>query len=458
MHRFLILPIAYCLAFPLASCKPSEPSRSTGAALACEHDACPDSSSRPIPEAAVLMANTFAEALRDGAWDKALSVCSEQVKQACGKYETPEQYFKDVVPIQAVREGLEVRIQARKGHSLYGGAIAVRAPSTGRELQWPYWMEKVEGHWRIGFITTPLDEWIEQTIARQQRKAPGGLSWDAHAVMKNFRAALKREAWADALSFCSQDVNAAAGQYSSHEVFFKDIVPVDRIVKASRFPVCYSKTLSGDLVLYRSFVQLTEPNERPTVQWTWELRKISSGKWIMEFRTIPLDRWIEQETNRRRREMAEFEQRRKEAESRLSGVHTHLTAVTEEFVIGKPMLFKLTLINDGSNTIYYDDQQAAVNESMTITDARGRRQPYVAPMCQTCGEPESLAPGASAVIFERLDISKQYEIVKPGEYSVQFSGRGLWAGLKSPQETEPHRLRVKLPFPSNTLKINVKAR
>jgi hypothetical protein len=194
------------------------------------------------------------------------------------------------------------------------------------------------------------------------------------------------------------------------------------------------------------------------VNWTWELRQGRGGAWTIDFATTPLKRWIEQEAARRRRELEDHKVRLEAAQARLAGVSTHLTAVSENFVIGKPMLFKLTLTNGATAAVYYDDQQAAVNESMTITDTDGQLQPYVAPLYQTSGGPETLAPGASAVIFEGLDISRQYEIVKPGRYSVRFSGKGLSVSPETGGKEKHHPLGVGLLFPSDTVEIDVKAR
>jgi hypothetical protein len=245
--------------------------------------------------------------------------------------------------------------------------------------------------------------------------------------MDQFKQALQESAWDRALSYCSDVVHSQAKKYESPEALFRTIVPIDDLVRLSSYPVCGAAGRLEDPDDFTCFVRLPKLGTGPRISWSWHLRRSKTG-WLVDFREIPLNKWIELETNRLLSQAEEIRTGRKALDLKLLGVRTHLTSANREVALGHPILVRLGLINGGTAELLYDHQQVACNASMTVTDESGECVPYVAPLYQTGGAPTSIKPGESVVLFDSFDLSKQYDIRKPGRYAVQFSGRGLSIG------------------------------
>jgi len=123
------------------------------------------------------------------------------------------------------------------------------------------------------------------------------------------------------------------------------------------------------------------------------------------------------------------------------------------------MYFRLRLINQGDSILSYDCQQVAVNNSMTIKGPDGKEVEYTAESVQTSGAMTLIKPGETKTLFDRFDITKQYDIRQPGQYRVQFNGNGLRigvgkedsSGLNDPTSVEYYPGV----FPSNVVIINI---
>lgn len=107
----------------------------------------------------------------------------------------------------------------------------------------------------------------------------------------------------------------------------------------------------------------------------------------------------------------------------IKGVTTKLIPLQQEYILGQPIPFRLEMTNNGSSIVNYDSQQVAVNDSMTIKDPEGQYVPYTSSMFQTLGGSRPLKPGETVILFDQLDIASQYQLAKPGRYTVQFRGQ-----------------------------------
>ena len=132
------------------------------------------------------------------------------------------------------------------------------------------------------------------------------------------------------------------------------------------------------------------------------------------------------------------------------------TALGNRFSIGEPIPRRLELVNQSRLELTYDDQQVGVNDSLRVTDRQGR-EIHAAQTTQTGGGWVKLRPGETAVLFDRLDITKQYAIRQPGHYGVQFRGRGLSVGVENPDLKHQSSKIVGIPcqWPSNVVTIEV---
>ena len=148
----------------------------------------------------------------------------------------------------------------------------------------------------------------------------------------------------------------------------------------------------------------------------------------MDFQTDPLDAWIERKTLGKLRRAERYWTESKLLEQKLKDLTTRLTPAQKRFVLGNPMRFRLELVNDSTVELLYDDQQAHLNQSLTVVDNRGRVMPYILGPSNTGGNFKSIQPNSSVVIFDGLDVAKQYEISRQGRYAFQFNGSGLKVG------------------------------
>ena len=291
----------------------------------------------------------------------------------------------------------------------------------------------------------------------------GGETKEARAVMLQFKRALQESAWEKTLSYCSERVKAKAKEYESPEDFFRAVVPIKTIVQTSQFRIFPVKgTLNSFYCAFDWHFRTSDPEMEHRTGWQPDIYKTDAG-WLVDFQTTPLELRIErykQSALRSRRKAKEYQAKLKALEPKLKGVKTHLTPLNKEFLLGQPMLFRLELINEGEAELLYDHQQVAVNASMTITDEDGKPVPYVAGPTQTVGWHKPIKPGESVVLFDKFDISKQYDIRKPGRYKVQFSGKGLEIGETRSEEDHDKApfdnfIGTQRRFPSNIVEIEI---
>ncbi|MBN1393209.1 MAG: hypothetical protein JW947_10465 [Sedimentisphaerales bacterium] len=284
----------------------------------------------------------------------------------------------------------------------------------------------------------------------------------AQIVMLQFQDALEQGQWATALSLCTEDVNTASKKWDSPEVFFRETVPVDIVLKLRNFPFHAFKS-ERDNQVYELYIPLTETNFEPVIIWDCSMRW-TDGVWRIHFppEKINLQEMIAQKKKQIEAQEKKLKQLRNELEPKLRGIKTHLSAVSDEFIVGRPMIFRLELMNYGEHSLIYGDQQVAVNGSMTVLDENYNNVPYIGSQCQTAGGPKELKPNSTVVLFEGLDINRQYAIRRQGTYWVQFNGKSLHIGQKSPSSDANDLYRdfvaTTTEFPSNRLRIEVKER
>jgi hypothetical protein len=159
------------------------------------------------------------------------------------------------------------------------------------------------------------------------------------------------------------------------------------------------------------------------------------------------------------------------------GLKTRLIVAGAEFVVGKPLDFRLELTNESASTFVYDGQGVEREGAFVITDSEGKEVPYTDIPRQTSGHDALLRPGETVVLIDGYDPSNYYLLARPGRYQIQFTGNGLSiidarkvpllaqlaAGIESPSEDPDHWFdevdklnRASLLVPSNTLTLNLK--
>jgi hypothetical protein len=116
----------------------------------------------------------FQLALRDGDWEKALTFCSAPVNVAAEKYDSPETFFRDVVPVKQIVDLRRFRTQilrfegARRMNAMaYRWLVPVAMDADGwPTVQW-YELTRNQDRWEITFAYEPLDQWLQGVMDRR---------------------------------------------------------------------------------------------------------------------------------------------------------------------------------------------------------------------------------------------------------------------------------------------------
>lgn len=258
---------------------------------------------------------------------------------------------------------------------------------------------------------------INVTILPQERNE---LLEEAKTVMAKFQQALKASEWNKALSHCSDVIQSEAKEYESAEIFFKDVVPIEQIISVSNI-----QTFGGQFgpdnkrLAYFCFLRLSEPDAKPTINWEWRLNKTNSD-WAVDFKNIPLDSWIEQEKLRLN---SEHEKAKERDRTLQEGLKLSLVPLSDGFVIGQPMLFHLEMTNISGSPIAYEKTSfSMINNPIAVIGPVGEKIPNLDFSCQTMVWEEIIEPNETVILADNYDVTTQYHIVQPGQYTFQFTG------------------------------------
>jgi hypothetical protein len=109
-----------------------------------------------------------------------------------------------------------------------------------------------------------------------------------------------------------------------------------------------------------------------------------------------------------------------------------LVPLSEKFIIGKPMLFRVELYNASGESLPYTAVGGGgmVNAPMLVKSPDGTELPYMDTSYQTlAGGTEFIEPNETVELVKEYDVRSQYHIVRPGTYSFQLNLR--W-GIRKP--------------------------
>ena len=92
---------------------------------------------------------------------------------------------------------------------------------------------------------------------------------------------------------------------------------------------------------------------------------------------------------------------------------TQLVPLQKVYKIGDPVNVKLEMNNLGYDTVKYDSQAVAVNDTLVVIGPGERPKTYIAGTFQTAGSFKFLAPNQTITLVNDWDISSQYLIDTP---------------------------------------------
>jgi hypothetical protein len=280
----------------------------------------------------------------------------------------------------------------------------------------------------------------------------------ANMLMLRFQDALAAGHWDEALSFCSARVRATAAEWRTPKDFFTDTTPLEHVL-AQDF-ACWSCGTN----FYGMFVTLSEPGSEPRIDWYWGLAPTEQG-WVVDYPPAKLTEYVIGRKTALKQRDERIISIRRSLEPQAQQVATRLTAVTERFVIGAPMFFRVELVNSGQTAIHYMDSGVRYN-ALKVWDASKEPVPHVAQPLQIQINKAELPGGASVTLAERIDINHGRSIATPGRYFVQFESPDVQVGQPVPSEemgrfgevlslTVFGFLAATNEFPSNVIEIEV---
>jgi hypothetical protein len=276
------------------------------------------------------------------------------------------------------------------------------------------------------------DENVVRLLYQQQKKSKWtkiercvnelyGLAGQPESVFLRFQRALQREDWPEVLSYCTEKIRKKAQEYDSEKEFFYKFMPVEKIAGLSEFPVRGYSSRGEKIQSISLEVQLDVPHEQWPVKWEWSLFK-QKDRWTFEFKLLPVDMLIRKELARRQ---LEDEDNRTRIEKIKKGIEIRLIPISDEFVIGQTMLFRIEMINVKDTPILYTatgPHSVTVNDPMLIVDSSGKTLEYVDTSYQTGVWSDAILPGETIVLVDKYDVTSQYRIMEPGIYRFQFRG------------------------------------
>lgn len=118
----------------------------------------------------------FQRALKSRQWDKALGLCSENVKSKANDYDSAEAFFKDIVPVDEIVALTQFQTSGgtynnQNQRIAYRCFLRIPANVTIDEADWIWTIRKNNQAWLIDFDTIPLEKWIEKETLRLTNEA-----------------------------------------------------------------------------------------------------------------------------------------------------------------------------------------------------------------------------------------------------------------------------------------------
>lgn len=285
---------------------------------------------------------------------------------------------------------------------------------------------------------------------------------DANMTLLQFQNALAADRWDDALSLCSADVQNHAKEWPKAEEFLKDTMPIEHVL--ARDFGCWS---CGDK-FYGMFETISAYDEQPRIDWYWGIALTTNGNWEVDYPPVRLTEYVVQRKALLKSRDDKAAALRHSLESKVPFINTRLVPLTNRFVVGQSMCFRVELTNAGPTDVYYMD--GGLNHyGLVVRDERrhGIVLTNTAGPAQVLVRTKELPANSAVVLAEALDITPNHRIIESGKYSVQFDGSTLQIGERVPLEHTDHFGRTRTiawsdlfaatnKFPSNVVKIDVR--
>jgi len=251
---------------------------------------------------------------------------------------------------------------------------------------------------------------------------------DANMTLLQFQNALAADRWEDALSLCSAEVQGQAKTWPSVESFFKDTMPLEHVLARD-----FSCWRCGEQ-FYGMFETTSAYDEQPRIDWYWGIALAGNGRWVVDYPPVRMTEYVEQRKALLKARDEKAAALHRALELKAPFISTRLVPLTNRFVIGEPMCFRVELTNAGPVPVHFMDSGLKHYGLVVRDEMRGTNLFNFAGAAQIGVHPSEVPAHSTVVLAEALDITRDHRIVEPGKYSVQFDGNTLQIGERVPTE------------------------
>jgi hypothetical protein len=270
----------------------------------------------------------------------------------------------------------------------------------------------------------------QSNVASCPQKGRKTLDGEPNEVFAKFQNAIKDSNWNDALEYCSDKIKAKAKDYNSPGVFFKDMLPIDKIIALKDFKISGTSSSDGKINRYSCEIRIKDPNYEWPLHWELETCK-QDEKWVIEFPTKPLNIWLKHAVLTSKVLNREL---KVDWEKCKAGYEFILTPLEEKFTVGKPMRFRIEMKNISNESLPYTKKHVTAQDPMEITGPNGEKVDYLAGPCSIGIGIDFTESGEIVLLADNYDAGADYHIVKPGKYIFQF--RGDYGSMSNKVEIE----------------------
>ena len=238
----------------------------------------------------------------------------------------------------------------------------------------------------------------------------------ANLLMLRFQDAVDGGRWAEALSYCSARVREAAAGWPSPEAFFTETMPIEQVLSQDFGCWSCSENFYGLVINYYS----KDGNYDPSLQWFWGIEAVGSG-WVVDYPPVKMDEYIAKKKSSIQERSARLATIQNALQSQSKQISTRITALTNRFVLGGPMPFRLEAKNSGDTAVQYSDGGAEWY-GLSVANANLEPVPYGDPPAQIGDRGlKLLKANSEIVVAEQIDINRYQAIKKPGKYFVKWN-------------------------------------
>jgi hypothetical protein len=126
---------------------------------------------KDLPDDARNVMDEFQQALRTEDWDRALALCSQEVKNAAKKFKSPKVFLEEYLPLEDLWKAEEFPVSGSwsAGEEPGGELVKYQGSFLTDGLSWKWTLQRTGDAWLIDFKTIPISQQKAETSERIER-------------------------------------------------------------------------------------------------------------------------------------------------------------------------------------------------------------------------------------------------------------------------------------------------